>query len=109
MCSFTGSHEKIRGSRSEDLGDSFGESFGDLGEGGDLLDACLREFFERSETLNERLFALWPYPRDFVKAGGKASAGAQAAVICDREPVRLIANMTQQQQGLAPCREQGWA
>ena len=28
-------------------------------------------------------------------------------MIGDRKPVRLIANMTQQQQGLAPCREQG--
>jgi hypothetical protein len=42
--------------RSEDLGDPFGKGFGDLREGGDLLDA----------------------------------------------------NMTQKQQGLAPCREQGW-
>ena len=33
----------------------------------------------------------------FVKAEGKASAGAQATVICDRKPVRLSAKMTQQQ------------
>ena len=78
-----------------------GEREGNSRNGGDGLNARLRESVQGSERLDQGLLAFRPNAGDLIEPRGEAVAAAESAMVGDGEPVCLVTDLAQQEERLA--------
>ena len=85
--------------------DALGDIVRHAGRGGDLLDRCQFDLFDRAEVGDQLLLPLRADAMDVIEARFQAGGRALLAVIGEREAVRLVAHALDEIERLRVARQ----